>query len=372
MIVTTPTRLYLHEGQAELRFHPAPAPADRLFVVDIYSAESNAHPKFHLGWWSWPAETARDALGVRLTYRSADEVDAVLICADGELPADELWLNPEYRLAPVQQVNLIWYDDEHRPRGQAVTMLGVSDEHLLQAYYADNAQRYALIHPFMQAFHQRRLDVLGRLFRGHIRPGSAVLDVGSGQSIFYLINGERWPYRITCVDLDRALLKQVAPERPSYTWMVAAVQRLPFADASFDALYAGEVIEHVPDGDAALAEWQRVLRPGGTLIVTTPNRERLLNRVNQTAVPVSPEHLVEFSCPELSAMFERNDFQVLRREGIYLELLAFWRQRAPYVDPLTVTEPLARHLLALKPLLRLAQPLPQLAFDMVFVGRKRE
>ena len=68
-----------------------------------------------------------------------------------------------------------------------------------------------------------------------------------------------------------------------------------------------EVIEHVPDGDATLAEWTRVLRPGGTLIVTTPNRERLLNRINHTTFPVSPEHLVEFSCGELTEMFEPKD-----------------------------------------------------------------
>jgi len=46
--------------------------------------------------------------------------------------------------------------------------------------------------------------------------------------------------------------------------------RLPFADASFDRVIAAEVLEHIPDDTAAMAELARVLRPGGTMAVTVP------------------------------------------------------------------------------------------------------
>ena len=46
--------------------------------------------------------------------------------------------------------------------------------------------------------------------------------------------------------------------------------RLPFADASFDRVIASEVLEHIPDDNAAMAELARVLRPGGTMAVTVP------------------------------------------------------------------------------------------------------
>lgn len=56
--------------------------------------------------------------------------------------------------------------------------------------------------------------------------------------------------------------------------MGAAVQgdgaRLPFGDAAFDRVIASEVLEHVPDDQAACAELARVLKPGGRLAVTVP------------------------------------------------------------------------------------------------------
>jgi SAM-dependent methyltransferase len=45
---------------------------------------------------------------------------------------------------------------------------------------------------------------------------------------------------------------------------------LPFADGEFDRVVASEVLEHIPDDEAAIAELVRVLRPGGTMAVTVP------------------------------------------------------------------------------------------------------
>jgi SAM-dependent methyltransferase len=46
--------------------------------------------------------------------------------------------------------------------------------------------------------------------------------------------------------------------------------RLPFSDGTFDRVIAAEVLEHIPDDNAAMAELSRVLRPGGTMAVTVP------------------------------------------------------------------------------------------------------
>jgi 2-polyprenyl-3-methyl-5-hydroxy-6-metoxy-1,4-benzoquinol methylase len=54
---------------------------------------------------------------------------------------------------------------------------------------------------------------------------------------------------------------------------------LPWDAGAFEAVVAGEVIEHVVDTDHLLSEAARVLRPGGALVITTPNLASLENRI---------------------------------------------------------------------------------------------
>jgi ubiquinone/menaquinone biosynthesis C-methylase UbiE len=72
----------------------------------------------------------------------------------------------------------------------------------------------------------------------------------------------------------------VAPDRiecaqkahPDIPFYVGSDQQLPFADDSFDGVFMNEVFEHVSDEAQTLAEIYRLLRPGGYLILITPNR----------------------------------------------------------------------------------------------------
>lgn len=61
---------------------------------------------------------------------------------------------------------------------------------------------------------------------------------------------------------------------------VNLLERLPYDDASFDVVLLIEVIEHLENHRAALGELARILKPGGVLILTTPNIMRLNSRLH--------------------------------------------------------------------------------------------
>ena len=74
-------------------------------------------------------------------------------------------------------------------------------------------------------------------------------------------------------------------------YVAADAVRLPFG-RSFDAVVSFETIEHLPDAARFVAECARVLKPGGTLLVSTPNRELWSPR---SPKPVQQHHIREFN-----------------------------------------------------------------------------
>lgn len=72
------------------------------------------------------------------------------------------------------------------------------------------------------------------------------------------------------MDIEFERVAEGAAELPGLA--VAAAERLPYPDHSFDTVLSHEVLEHVTDDRQALAEIVRVLRPGGRLVLFVPNR----------------------------------------------------------------------------------------------------
>jgi SAM-dependent methyltransferase len=104
-----------------------------------------------------------------------------------------------------------------------------------------------------------------------------VLDVGCGHGEF----GARLlqlGWSVDGVDLEPVQV-EAAVSRGLRARVCDLTRGLPFGSDTFDALYAGEVIEHLIDTDAFVAEIARVLKPGGFAILTTPNLASFENRL---------------------------------------------------------------------------------------------
>jgi len=88
-----------------------------------------------------------------------------------------------------------------------------------------------------------------------------------------------------------------------------SAEAIPFPDKQFDVVVAGELIEHLKEPGIFLKEAKRVLRQGGMLILTTPNRESWLNRITH-----SYETEIHFSLLNrelLVDLLEKNGFRVI-------------------------------------------------------------
>jgi len=105
------------------------------------------------------------------------------------------------------------------------------------------------------------------------RPGSTVLDLaaGTGTSSEPF---DRAGARVVPADFSLGMLRVGKRRRPDLGLTAADALRLPFADASFDAVTISFGLRNVADTDAALAEMLRVTRPGGRLVVCEFSRPR--------------------------------------------------------------------------------------------------
>ena len=129
-------------------------------------------------------------------------------------------------------------------------------------------------------------------FAAHlVRPGARVLDVacGAGFGLEMLRAAGAYPLG---VDLQPAALAEARRAAPGAALIRGDGMRLPLPDQTVDLVVSFETIEHVSDAAALLAELRRVLRPGGCLVLSTPNRDLRGHTDN-------PFHVREFTGPEL-------------------------------------------------------------------------
>ena len=151
-----------------------------------------------------------------------------------------------------------------------------------------------------------------------VRPGDQVLDLGCGDASFTAAIAAAGA-GVVGVDVAEAALARARSRNPALAFTLAPIDGpLPLEDASFDLVWASEVIEHVADTARWLSEITRVLRPGGRLLLTTPSHGRVrlaLEGVERLAPPLG-DHLHLYTRSALRSLLEEFGFDQVQVRGV--------------------------------------------------------
>ncbi len=185
-------------------------------------------------------------------------------------------------------------------------------------------------------------------FAMHLADGKLVLDAASGTGYGAALLARTARY-VVGVDIAREAV--VASLRDFYSPNLGFFQmdcnHLGFTTAAFDLVCAFEIIEHVAGHREMIREIERVLRPGGRFVVSTPNR-----RPEDPVPPANPHHVQEFSSKELAALLREFFPQVDLYGQCGSQRAHSWKHGTPLEQRLARLDPLGIRRLVPSPLYR--------------------
>jgi SAM-dependent methyltransferase len=111
--------------------------------------------------------------------------------------------------------------------------------------------------------------------------------------------------RVSGADRDEGAVK-LARSRAAGKFLVAEVPPIPFTDEAFDFVVCFETVEHIPEDDEFIREIGRVLRPGGQLLISTPNKDVSA----PDGVPLNPWHEREYTLASLTELLRTAGLEI--------------------------------------------------------------
>lgn len=152
---------------------------------------------------------------------------------------------------------------------------------------------------------ERRLDLIRRYIAG-----GKLLDIGGGNGVFVdAIAQANAPFEISIVDLNRDAIAKLRREYPTVHAIYGDALK---HTATYDVVTLWDTIEHLPDVNRVASHLFNLLKPGGFLILSTPNIDSFEHTVGQHRHPqILPlSHVNYFTPDNLQQLLERHNFRV--------------------------------------------------------------
>lgn len=181
--------------------------------------------------------------------------------------------------------------------------------------YEEVADEYASIHG-----DRERIAEMLALFRDAVPATGRVLDVGCGPG-WESETFESWGYDVVAFDLARRFLAQAGERAPEATHVRGDMRSLPFVDGAFDGLWACASLLHVPETAVGptVAEFERVLRPGGAAVVSLKRQTGSAPGTDGSPYDDDRRFFERYEPADARALFERAEF-----DDVSLETTEDW------------------------------------------------
>lgn len=175
-------------------------------------------------------------------------------------------------------------------------------------------------------WYRTRRAWIRQLLDGRVAAGEVAIDAGTGTAEVLDVLAELGAGPVAGTDFSLVALRHARRREPPPLVVRSMAEALPFADASAHTLVSLEVVEHLDDDLVAMAEYRRVLRPGGTLLITVPAYQWLWGVHDDRAA-----HRRRYSARQFRNVIRAAGFEIEHTTSYfsYLVPLAFLVRRTP-------------------------------------------
>jgi len=199
--------------------------------------------------------------------------------------------------------------------GKILNEISSPDIKGLKEYYEKKADEYDIIDEtfesprlYKEIMYSTRVDEMMSLL--DVKRGERVLELGCGEGYYTKKMLEITP-EVFATDISEKFLNKAKKytEGRAEQYVCCPAEKLPFPDNYFDKVMMSEVIEHLLDWREGIKETRRVLKSGGSVVISTPNKLSYFNVLCHIKIllrnePLDGDHIKEFSRRELVRLLD--------------------------------------------------------------------